>query len=829
MATAQQASFSDLLRYYRLTAGLSQEALAERAGLSTRGISDLERGARHLPRPETVQLLAAALGLDATDRDRLFSAIRLAREPRVERADPPDRQLMVPLTPLLGREREELAVIQLLRQDRVRLVTLTGPGGVGKTRLALQVATTLLPDTPDGVIFVDLAPLRDPALVAATVATALGVRDTGGRPLPERLTEYLRPRGLLLVLDNLEQVLAAAPLASELLAACPRLTILATSRAALRLRGEHELPVSPLALPDVDALDTSPLAPEALRQYAAVELFLQRAQSVRPDFRLTPANAPAVAHICRRLDGLPLAIELAAVRIRVLTPAALLEHLDRRLAVLTGGAQDAPARQRTLRHAIDWSHDLLDDPARALYRRLSVFVGGCSLAGVEAVCDLGQAGVQGAGESGTSCTPASLASHPGGAHPPLLDTLTTLVHHQLVRMEDGPDGEPRFGMLETIREYATEQLAASGEVEALRQRHAAFFLSLAERVESQLLGPEQAAGLDHLARELGNLRAALRWAAEIGAAETGLRLAGALARFWWLQGYLSEGRGYLERLLALPESAAPTVARAVALQALGMLLTRHADFDDDTGGQAAARACYEEGLEIARALGDQPRAASVLRELGRLAGEISDFAVARPRLEESLEIARAMGDSDAIAQSLSELGSLALFEEDYARAGPFLTESLLLFRERGDIGNASFALFFLGHLAREQGNYAEAHARFAESLAILPLSQYRWALHGVLEGFACVAAAQGQAERALRLSGAATARRAAIEAAVGRTWRTKYRQWLAPAWQALGEARGTAVWDEGRTMTHDEALAYALGNAPASAPAPANISPGTLE
>lgn len=800
MASAHPASFGDLLRHFRLAVGLSQEELAERAGLSARGISDLERGARHAPRPETVRLLAAALDLAAPDRERLIASVQRVREPT---AAPPGRLLPVPLTPLLGRERDEAAVIQLLRRDRVRLVTLTGPGGIGKTRLALQVAATLLPDMPDGAVFIDLAPLHDPALVAATVAAALGIRDVGGSSLHERLTEFLRPRELLLVLDNVEQVLAAAPLATELLADCPRLTILTTSRAALRLRGEHELPVSPLALPDGDLLGTSPADPETLRQYAAVELFLQRARAVRPDFRLTTANASAVAGVCRRLDGLPLAIELAAVRIRVLPPEALLTHLDHRLTVLTGGPQDAPARHRTLRAAIDWSHDLLDAPARALFRRLSIFAGGCSLAGAEAVYELGRDGDERVTQVGT--TPI-----PDGPQPPLLDTLTALVHHQLLRMDDGPDGEPRFWMLETIREYATEQLTSSGEAEVLRRRHAAHYLALTERVESQLLGPDQAVWLDRLARELGNLRAALQWASTGGEAETGLRLAGALARFWWLQGHLSEGRGHLERLLALPEAASPTAARVAALQALGMLISRHADFDDDAGGQAAARACHEEGLAIARALDDRPRVVAALRELGRLGSELGDWAAARPRLEESLLIAREMGDRDAIALALSELGSLALFEEDYARAGPLLTESLVLFQERGDIGNASFALFFLGHLAREQGHYADAHTCFAESLAILPLSQYRWALHGVLEGFACVVAAQGQAARALRLSGAAAARREAIEAAVGRAWGAKYRQWLAPAWQTLGEQAGTAAWNEGRAMTQDEALTYAL-------------------
>jgi predicted ATPase len=795
MTTARQAGFGDLLRRFRLSANLSQETLAERSGLSVRGISDLERGERRAPRPETVDLLASALGLSAAERALLSDALQRAREPG--QAAVSSRPLPAPLTRLLGREREEASVIHLLHRERVRLVTLTGPGGVGKTRLALQVAWTLSAELPDGAVFVDLAPLHDPALVSATIATALGLRDSGGRPLRERLVGALRERELLLVLDNLEQVLAAAPLASELLAACPRLTILATSRGPLQLRGEHELPVLPLAVPDSDVHSIAAQAPEELRQYAAVELFLQRAQAATPSFRITPGNAAAVAEICRRLEGLPLAIELAAARIRVLTPATLLAQLDRRLAVLTGGPQDAPTRQRTLRDAIAWGYELLDEPAKSLFRRLSVFTGGCTLEALQAV------GVD--------------APAPGSGSPAfVLDQLTALVHQQLLRTEERPDGDQRFTMLESIREYALEQAEASGESDAARQRHALYFRDLAERAEPHLHGPEQATWLDRLAREADNLRAALAWAVDAGDAETGLRLAGALARYWWLAGHLSEGRRHLERLLAMPEAATPTATRASALQALGMLLARHADFDVHAGDQAAALACNAEVLSIARTLDDQPRMVAALRELGRLGIELGDWEAARPQLVESLTIARQLDDRDAIALTLSELGWLALFEEDYTQSGILLAESLAIFQANGDIANASFTLFFLGHLAREQGDFARARARFIESLEMLPLSQYRWALHGLLDGLACLAAAQGQAVRALRLSGAASVRREAIEAAVGRSWEAKYRQWLAPAWQSLGEEASRAARAEGRALTQEQALAYALEELPAT-------------
>jgi predicted ATPase len=456
----------------------------------------------------------------------------------------PASNLPVPLTSLIGREQERAAACTLLRRPEVRLLTITGTGGIGKTRLALQVATDLLADFADDVCFVSLAPVSDPDLVVATITQTLGLKDTGGQPLLGLLKASLSDNHLLLLLDNFEQVVVAAPQLSELLIACPHLKILVTSRAVLHLRGEHEFPVPPLALPDLTQLPES----ETLAQVAAVALFLQRAWATNSDLPFTAHNARAIAEICVQLDGLPLAIELAAARSKLLPPQALLARLGQRLAVLTSGAQDAPARQQTLRHTLAWSYNLLNAQEQQLFRRLSVFVDGCTLQAVEAICEtLGD----GAGQ--------------------VVEAVASLIDKSLLHQTEQEGDEPRLRMLETIREYALEVLSASGELETTQQAHAAYYLALAEQAEAELEGPQQLRWLERLEREYDNLRTALRWGLSEGAGEEGghrrelaLRLGGALWQFWNWRWHLSEGRTFLEQAVAASPRAA-SVLRTKAL------------------------------------------------------------------------------------------------------------------------------------------------------------------------------------------------------------------------------------------------------------------------
>jgi predicted ATPase/class 3 adenylate cyclase len=585
---------------------------------------------------------------------------------------------------LIGREVEVDAVRQLLVGEAVRAVTLTGPGGTGKTRLAIQVAGSLKDTFPDGVFLVALAPLTDSSLLASSIAMTLGILENPTRPVVESLKDSLQPKRMLLVLDNFEQIVAAAPMVADLLAACPGIKVLVTSRIVLHLSGEHEYPVAPLKVPDAGRQ----LAPEELERYPAIALFVRRSRAVKPSFELSSGNAAAVAQICAHLDGLPLAIELAAARIKILTPQGILERLGSRLDFLKGGARDLPTRHQTLRHAIGWSYDLLTDDEKATFRRIAVFSGGCTLEAIEQV-------------TGGVGAPDSDA----------LDAVAALVDKSLLRQEAGPGEEPRLVMLETIREFGLECLKASGDGDATRRAHAMFFLELAERAEAELTGPRQPLWLDRLEADHNNLRAALSWAEEQGEIELGLRLGAALWRFWVTRGHMLEGRQRLQRLLALPGGEARTSARARVLHGLGTVIYEISDY-------AQARPILEEGISIWRELGNQRGMAAALSSLGWLAIEIGDIGVARSLSEEALLLNRELGEKRGVAVALFNLGSVALQQSEYPAALSLFQESLALRREIGDRRGCAYVQVSMGWVERQRGNHDQADAILGEALAV---------------------------------------------------------------------------------------------------------------
>jgi len=678
-------------------------------------------------------------------------------------------------TPLVGRERELREVCGLLSEKEVRLLTLTGPGGIGKTRLGLQVAAELLNEFEDGVFFVALAPITDPALVASAIAEALGVVEAGDQPLEEGLKGYLHGKELLLLLDNFEQVLGGAPLVGELLSACPKLKVLATSRSVLKVYGEQEYPVPPLELPRPGGL----LPIDRLSQYEAVRLFIERAKAAKPDFSVTDENAPAVAEICMRLDGLPLAIELAAARIKLLTPSAMLQRLGSRLKLLGGGSRDLPERQRTLRGTIEWSFALLEEGEQVLFARLAVFSGGRTLEAIEAVCDA-----------------------EGDLPMDALEGVSSLLDKSLLRQEEGPEGEPRFVMLETIREYARERLEASGEAEETSRLHAEYFLALAEAAEPELSGADQLACLERLEAEHDNMRAALTWSLE-KEPETALRLAVALARFWEMRARFLEGSRWLEAALRQSDRA-DFGTRAKLLSQAGTFAFYRTDFEH-------AIVLHGEALELYRQVGDDNGVAFALMCLGAQHMEKGDHERAAPFLEEALALSRRIGDKRNTAATLHNLGEVERQRGNYERAKALGTESIGLWREIKDDYNLSMVVGWVGLLEVWSGDQPDLAEGFLNEALALERELGYWAYAAYcLEAFAGLAEARGQDARAARLWGAAEALRTDIGAPLPLDAHRLYKPSMAAARALLGEAEWEEAFAQGMAMSAEEAAGYAL-------------------
>lgn len=792
----------------------------------------------------------------------------------------PSTNLVLPRSPLIGRATEVAVAQHLLLQEQIGLLTLTGPGGIGKTRLALQVAANLLDHFVDGVYFVSLAPISDPELVSATIAQTLGVREAPGRSMQESLQDYLRDKQILLVLDNFEQILAAASLVSVLLTECRCLKVLVTSRATLHLYGEQEFPVAPLALPDAKEPVTSQ------SEFAAIDLFCQRARAVKPDFVLTATNAADVVKLCIGLDGLPLAIELAAARIKLFSPSALFARLNERLTLLTGGAHDLPIRQRTLRDEIAWSYDLLNPDEQKLFRRLAVFVGGFTLEAAQAVGNVD-----------------------GDLKIDVLDGVATLVDQSLLKHLEQTGDQPRYGTLETIHEYALAQLAAQGEAEAIQRQHAGFFLALAEEAEPKLRGAEQVIWLQRLEANYANLQAALAWSlrpdetVDNSDCKLGLELVGVLSWFWHIRARYSEARHWYDRALAFSDRGEDSATRAYALQGAGVAAQMQGDFAHARrclaeslalwqnlenrwgmaytqawlalahhvpGDREPAHRLAEASVALFRELDDSWGIAFALNALGPVIRRTGDYAKARSLLEESVMRFRLLSDTFGVADSINELAGVAyeqgdpqavrtlleeveitlaahpLLDNKFFRAGALLTLGTIARQQADngastayfvqgltvarDAGNQSFvasACQHLGLLTQQQGDDTQAIAYLRTSLELA------WAAMGPIENLAsligciAVAAHRQQWERAAQLAGAVENLRTNLDSPFTRLQTADYERSSAPVRARCSETLVATAWARGRTMTLAEAITYALTllDAPSTVPSTVASTP----
>jgi predicted ATPase len=770
-------TFGDLLVYLRKRARLTQEELGRAVGYSRPQITLLEKNQRWPSATTVMALFVPALDLDDAPElaQRLIELAAAARQPRTN--------LPAPVNALIGREDDAAQVRAYFAAPDKRLVTLIGPPGIGKTRLSLQVAADLLPEFADGVFFVPLAPIEDPNLVAPTILQTLGLAQTEQHSPLESLKEGIGSRHILVVLDNFEQIVEASPLVPELLMVCPRLRLIITSRESLRVPGEWLYPVPSLALPDEEQLQTLPIG--AVDHFSALRLFVERARAVQPSFKLTPENTHAVVAICRQLDGLPLAIELIAARIRWMSSQALLSQLTGDFALQADGMRGVPARQKTLHNAIAWSYALLSAAEQMLLRRVAVFVNGWTLEAVEAVC---------AGDR--------IAIHE------IKSVLHRLVDKSLVITDPQAD-ELRFGMLETIRHYARARLVESRENDRVQSGHLSYYLRLAEEATSHLSEATQAIWISRLDREYPNLRAALAWAEASRQTEPGLRLAVALGYFWGIRLYMNEERLWLRRALAAhtPHDKNSTALHAKALLCLSEMERLQGDY-------AAARPLAEESRGLLQACGDQNGLAEVLRTMGGVALGERRYREAKALFEEGLAVQQELDSPRLDAWALNGLGEVARAQNDYASAESFYLKALDLFRATGDDFRTGNQLLNLGFVALQQGNDTQAQEWLQEALSVSQKGHDAVIAVGCLIGFAGVLSAAGDPARAVKILGVVDVVLTAHPGLLEPQDQIVYDRILTKLHTQLDKASFFAVWSEGQQMTIEQAIELAQSEKP---------------